>query len=320
MSRTLSRLSRVLLGLAVLAGAAPAHALDQLYIMAPAAPGGGWDGTARAMQESLQAAGIVRAVQVENVAGAGGTIGIAQFVKKRGDGRALMATGLVMAGAILTNKAPVTFAHVTPIARLTQEWQAIAVLKNSDLKTVADLVQRLKTNPGAVSWGGGSAGGADQMTAGLFAKAIGADPAKMNYVAHSGGGQAMATILGGHVTLGVNSASEFQDQVEAGQLRYLAVSSDQRISGIDAPTFRELGIDLVFSNWRGVVAPPGVSAADRQALGEAVEKMARSPQWQAILARRGWIDAYLPGPEFEAFLKAEQVRVEATLRAIGLVR
>lgn len=320
MSRILSRLGRVVLGLAVLAGAAPAHALDQLYIMAPAAPGGGWDGTARAMQESLQAAGIVRAVQVENVAGAGGTIGIAQFVKRQGDGKALMATGLVMAGAILTNKAPVTFAHVTPIARLTQEWQAIAVLKNSDLKTVADLVGRLKTNPGAVSWGGGSAGGADQMTAGLFARAVGADPAKVNYVAHSGGGQAMATILGGHVTLGVNSASEFQDQVAAGQLRYLAVSSDKRIPGIDAPTFRELGIDLVFSNWRGVVAPPGISAADRHALGDAVEQMAKSAQWKAIMARRGWIDAYQPQPEFEAFLKAEQVRVEATLRSIGLVR
>ena len=320
MSRIFSRFGRVLLGLVVLAGAGSAHALDQLYIMAPAAPGGGWDGTARAMQESLQAAGIVRAVQVENVAGAGGTIGLAQFVKKRGDGRALMTTGLVMAGAILTNKSPVDFAHVTPIARLTQEWQAIAVLKNSDLKTVADLVQRLKTNPGAVSWGGGSAGGADQMTAGLFAKAIGADPAKMNYVAHSGGGQAMATILGGHVTLGVNSASEFLDQVQAGQLRFLAVSSDKRISGIDAPTLRELGIELVFSNWRGVVAPPGISPADRKALGEAVEKMAKSAQWQAIMKKRGWIDAYMPAGEFEAFLKDERVRVEATLRSIGLVR
>jgi len=320
MSRILSRFGRVLLGLVVLAGAGPAHALDQLYIMAPAAPGGGWDGTARAMQESLQAAGIVRAVQVENVTGAGGTIGLAQFVKKRGDGRALMTTGLVMAGAILTNKSPVDFAHVMPIARLTQEWQAIAVLKNSDLKTVADLVQRLKTNPGAVSWGGGSAGGADQMTAGLFAKAVGADPAKMNYVAHSGGGQAMATILGGHVTLGVNSASEFLDQVEAGQLRFLAVSSDKRISGIDAPTLRELGIELVFSNWRGVVAPPGISPADRKALGEAVEKMAKSAQWQAIMAKRGWIDAYMPTAEFEAFLKDERARVEATLRSIGLVR
>ena len=320
MSRRPSRLARVLLGIAVLAFAYPAHALDQLTIMAPAAPGGGWDGTARAMQESLQGAGIVRAVQVENVTGAGGTIGLAQFVKKSGDGKALMATGLVMAGAILTNKSPVNFSHVTPIARLTQEWQAIAVLKNSDLKTIVDLTQRLKTNPGQVSWGGGSAGGADQMTAGLFAKAVGADPAKVNYVAHSGGGQAMATILGGHVTLGVNSASEFLDPVQAGQMRYLAVSSDKRITGIDAPTFREQGIDLVFSNWRGVMAPPGISAADKKALSDAVDKMVKSPQWKAILEKRSWIDAYMPTAEFEAFLKDERSRVEDTLRSIGLVR
>ena len=252
--------------------------------------------------------------------GAGGTIGLAQFTKRERDGKALMATGLVMAGAILTNKSPVNFTHVTPIARLTQEWQAIAVVKNSDLKTIADLTQRLKTTPGAVSWGGGSAGGADQMTAGLFAKAVGADTAKVNYVAHSGGGQAMATILGGHVTLGVNSASEFLDQVQAGQMRYLAVSSDKRIAGIDAPTFRELGIDLVFSNWRGVVAPPGISAADKKALGDVVERMIKSPQWKAILEKRGWIDAYQPTAEFEAFLKDERAQVEATLRSIGLVR
>jgi putative tricarboxylic transport membrane protein len=313
-----------LLGLAFGAGAGvPAQAqqaFDQLYVMAPAAPGGGWDGTARAMQEAMQGAGIARAVQVENVTGAGGTIGLAQFVKKKGDAKALMATGLVMTGAIVTNKSPVNLSHVTPIARLTQEWQSIAVLKNSDIKTIQDLAQRLKANPGAISWGGGSAGGSDQMTAGLFAKAIGADPSKVNYVAHSGGGQAMATILGGHVTVGVNSASEFLDQVQAGQMRYLAVSSDKRIAGIDAPTFKEAGIDLVFSNWRGVVAPPGITAAERQALAAAIDRMVKSTQWQDILKKRGWLDAYMPTEQFEAFLKNEDARVNETLRAIGLVR
>lgn len=313
-----------LLGFAIVAGtgvpAQAQQAFDQLYIMAPAAPGGGWDGTARAMQEALQGAGIARAVQVENITGAGGTIGLAQFVKKKGDAKALMATGLVMTGAIVTNKSPVNLSHVTPIARLTQEWQAIAVLKNSDIKTIQDLAQRLKTNPGAISWGGGSAGGSDQMTAGLFAKAVGADPSKVNYVAHSGGGQAMATILGGHVTLGVNSASEFLDQVQAGQMRYLAVSSDKRIPGIDAPTFKEAGIDMVFSNWRGVVAPPGITAAERKALAAAIDRMVKSPQWQDILKKRGWLDAYMPTEQFETFLKNEDGRVNETLRAIGLVR
>ncbi len=300
--------------------AAPAAAFDRLTVMAPAAPGGGWDSTARSMQDVLQAAGIAKSVQVENVAGAGGTVGLAQFVRRKGDGNALMTTGLVMAGAILTNKSPVGFGDVTPIARLTAEWQAIAVPVNSDIKTVKDLVGRLKADPGAVSWGGGSAGGADHMTAGLFARAVGVDPSKVNYVAHSGGGESLASILGGHVTIGINSASEFAELVKAGQLRFIAVSSPERLPGIDAPTFKELGIDLVFSNWRGVVAPPGLSDAQRMALTEAIDRMVRSPQWKATLQKRGWLDAYMPQAEFEAFLKEERERVEATLRSVGLVK
>jgi len=300
--------------------ASPAAALDRLTIMAPAAPGGGWDATARSMQDVLQAAGIAKSVQVENVAGAGGTVGLAQFVRKKGDGTALMATGLVMAGAILTNKSPVGFGDVTPIARLTTEWQAIAVPVKSDIKTIKDLADRLKANPGAVSWGGGSAGGTDHMTAGLFARAVGADPAKVNYVAHSGGGESLASILGGHVTVGINSASEFAELVKSGQLRFIAVSSPERLPGIDAPTFKEQGVDLVFSNWRGVVAPPGISDAERKTLAEAVDRMVKSPQWKEVLQKRGWLDAYMPQAEFEAFLKEERGRVEATLRGVGLVK
>jgi putative tricarboxylic transport membrane protein len=311
------------LGLAALLATglvAQAASFDRLSIIAPAAPGGGWDSTARSMQEVLQAAGIAKSVQVENVTGAGGTVGLAQFVRKRGDGKALMATGLVMAGAILTNKSPVSLADVTPIARLTTEWQSIAVPVQSDIKTVKDLVDKLKANPGAVSWGGGSAGGTDHMTAGLFARTVGVDPSKVNYVAHSGGGESLASILGGHVTVGINSASEFAELVKAGQLRFIAVSSPERLPGIDAPTFKELGIDLVFSNWRGVVAPPGISDADRKALAEAVDQMVKSPQWKAMLEKRGWLDAYMPQAEFEAFLKEERGRVEATLRSVGLVK
>src|SRR5688572_29957448 len=184
---------------ATLALPASAQQMDQLTIMAPAAPGGGWDGTARVMQEVLQAAGIVKSVTVENVAGAGGTVGIAQFAKKKGDGNSLMVSGLVMVGAILSNKSPVTLADVTPIARLTSEWEAIAVPVDSDIKTLDDLIAKLKADPGSVSWGGGSAGGTDHIAAALFAKAVGVDPAKVNYIAHSGGGEAMASILGGHV-------------------------------------------------------------------------------------------------------------------------
>ncbi|MGB3718792.1 MAG: tripartite tricarboxylate transporter substrate binding protein [Hyphomicrobiaceae bacterium] len=305
---------------ATLALPASAQQMDQLTIMAPAAPGGGWDSTARVMQEVLQSAGIVKSVTVENVPGAGGTVGIAQFAKKKGDGKSLMVSGLVMVGAILSNKSPVTLADVTPIARLTSEWEAIAVPVNSELKTLDDLVAKLKADPGSVSWGGGSAGGTDHITAALFAKAVGVDPAKVNYIAHSGGGEAMASILGGHVTLGIGGASEFEPQVKAGQLRWLGVSSDQRIPDIDAPTFKEQGVDLVIGNWRAVMAPPGISQADREKLTAVIDAMVKSEQWQQKLKERSWLDSYLSGPEFERFLAEENARVTDILKSVGLVQ
>ncbi len=209
---------------------------------------------------------------------------------------------------------------MTPIARLTSEWQALVVPVKSDIKTLADLVAKLKAAPGSVSWGGGSAGGTDHMMAGLVAKAVGVDPAKVNYIAHSGGGQAMASILGGHVTVGVASVSEFEAQVKAGQLRYLAVSSPARLAGVDAPTLKELGIDLVLGNWRGVVAAPGLSEADKKALLDAIDKMAKSPEWKKKLEEKGWIDNYLAGDAFAAFLKEDAARATEVLRAVGLVK
>lgn len=299
---------------------ASAQQMDSLSIMAPAAPGGGWDGTARAMQDALQSAGIVKAVTVDNVAGAGGTVGLAQFARKKGDGKSIMVMGLVMVGAALTNKAPVPITAVTPIARLTSEWQAIAVPVSSDIKSVADLTAKLKANPGSVSWGGGSAGGTDHMTAALYAKAVGADASKVNYIAHSGGGEAMASILGGHVTLGVSSASELEPQVKAGKLRWIAVTSSERIPGIDAPTLKEQGVDLVIGNWRGVLAAPDISAADRDKLTAVIDAMVKSPQWQKILTDRGWLDNYQSGPAFAAYLEEENRRTADVLKSVGLVK
>src|SRR6187402_2841648 len=218
----------------MLAGALalPAFAADY-KIMAPAAPGGGWDQTARAMQTVLQDEGVSSSVQVTNVPGAGGTIGLAQFVNQaNGDPTQLIVGGYVMVGAILTNASPVTLDQVTPIARLTGEYEALVVPAASDIKDMAGLVAKLKADPGSVSWGGGSAGGTDHITAGLIAKAIGVDPTKVNYIAHSGGGEAMASILGGHVTVGVNGVAELLPQVQAGELRLIGMSSDARIDGI----------------------------------------------------------------------------------------
>lgn len=330
MTNTISlRLARRTILTAGLVAAAVAFAIgqpvkaasDQLKIMAPAAPGGGWDSTSRAMQTALTKAGIVKNVQVTNVPGAGGTIGIASFVNNaKGDPTQVMTMGLVMVGAILTNKSPVTLAQTTPLARLTGEYELIVVPANSKIQNMKSLVELLKKDPGAVSWGGGSAGGTDHILAGLIAKAVGVDPAKVNYIAHSGGGEAMANILGGKVTVGVSGYGEFAPQIAAKRLRALAISSEKRLPGIDIPTLKEQGIDVELANWRGVMAAPGITDAQLKELIGIFDRMAKSAEWQELLKKNDWTDLYLSGDRFASYLKQEDVRVTEVLKSIGLVK
>ncbi|MHA6644218.1 Bug family tripartite tricarboxylate transporter substrate binding protein [Mesorhizobium sp. A623] len=308
------------LSAAFILASASAWAADY-KIMAPAAPGGGWDQTARAMQTALQDEKISSNVQVNNIPGAGGTIGLAQFVNNgTGDPSQLIVGGYVMVGAILTNKSPVTLAQVTPIARLTGEYEVLVVPTASDIKDMAGLVEKLKADPGAVSWAGGSAGGVDHITAGLIAKATSVDPTKVNYIAFSGGGEALAAILGGQVTVGISGYGEFESQIKAGQLRLIGISSDEKIEGIDAPTFKEGGVDVSIQNWRMVAAAPGITDEQKAAIGADIEKMVHSATWQKILADKGWADTYLAGDAFAKQLKADTDSTEAILKDIGLVK
>lgn len=306
--------------LAALAMTGIASAADY-KLLAPAAPGGGWDQTARTMQSALQDEKISGSVQVVNVPGAGGTIGLAQFVNQnKGDASQLIVGGYVMVGAILTNKSPVNLTQVTPIARLTGEYEAIVVPAGSDIKTLADLVAKLKADPGSVSWGGGSAGGTDHITAGLFAKAAGVDPTKVNYIAFSGGGEALAAILGSQVTVGISGYGEFAAQIKSGALRIIGISSDKKVDGIDAPTFKEGGVDVAIQNWRMVAAAPGITAEQEAAIGADVEKMVKSATWQKALKDKGWADTYLAGPSFKEQLGKDIAATEVILKEIGLVK
>ncbi len=294
---------------------------DDYTILAPAAPGGGWDQTARTMQEVMQAEGIAGSVQVQNVPGAGGTVGLAQFVAgTSGDPSQLIVGGYVMVGAILTNASPVSLADVTPIARLTGEAVAIAVPTDSPIQDINGLVEALKADPGAVSWAGGSAGGVDHITVGLLAKAAGVDPTRINYVAFSGGGEALAAILGGQVTAGVSGVGEFLPQVEAGTMRILAVTSDARLSNTDAPTLVESGFDVVVQNWRMVAAAPGLSDEQKAKVMADVEKLNASAGWQKALADKGWANTYLAGADFEAQIAKDIEATTAILKDIGLVQ
>jgi putative tricarboxylic transport membrane protein len=314
-------MKHAILGAAFAVAAATASFAEDYMIMAPAAPGGGWDSTARTIQEVLVAEGIAGNVQVQNVPGAGGTVGLAQFASATaGDPSQLIVGGYVMVGAILTNASPVSLADVTPIARLTGEAVAIAVPAASELQTINDLVEMMKADPGAVSWAGGSAGGVDHITVGLLAKAAGVDPTKINYVAFSGGGEALAAILGNQVTAGISGVGEFLPQVEAGTMRILAVSTDARWPGTDAPTLMESGYDVNVQNWRMIAAAPGLSDEQKAAVAADIDALVNSAGWKSALETKNWANTYLAGAEFEAQLAKEIEATTAILKDIGLVQ
>ena len=304
--------------LALASSHAHAQSLDQLRLIAPAAPGGGWDQTARVMQQALQREGIARLAPVENIPGAAGTIGLARFIgneRRRGD--VLLVSGLIMLGGIVTHQSPVTLRDVVPIARLTGEYEVIAVPAASPLHSLQDLIAAFKAQPGSISWGGGSAGGSDQILAGLVADAVGVDPKRVNYIAFSGGGESLSAILGGAVSVGINGFAEFAPQLEAGTLRALAISSAERLPGVDIPTLREQGVGVEFENWRSLVAPPGITPTDRGRLESVVHAMVQSPTWRESLTRYRWLDRYLEGEAFARFVDAEEARVRVILKKLG---
>lgn len=302
-------------------GTTPARAqVKGLEIMAPAGPGGGYDQLARATQQVLQSEGLASGVQVINVPGAGGTIGLAQFVTGKKRGNNLMVIGLGMIGAIVTNKAPVGLDQVTPLARLQGEYQPLVVAADSPVKTLDDLVRKFKADPGSVSWGGFALGSPDHILSGLVVKAIGGDVAKMNYIVAGAGGEMLAQVMGGHITVATGGLAEFAQQLQSGKLRALAISSPERLPGVDIPTFKEQGVDVELVNWRGLVAPGEIRPADKKALEDAIARMVKSAAWQDILKQRGWVDLYLPSDRFAAFVKEEQVRIEGILKDTGLVK
>ena len=302
----------------LLLASATLHGQRSLLIVAPAAPGGGWDQTARVMQRVLAETEPGSNAQVDNIPGAAGTIGLARFVQsERGNPSALLVTGLVMVSGVITNASPVSLSDATPIARLTGETEVIVVPATSRYRTLGELIEVFKQDPGSVSWGGGSAGGTDDLLVRLLAEQVGVTPGRVNYIAFAGGGAALAAVLGGQLTAAVSGFGEFAGQIAAGELRVLAISAADRVAGINAPTLRESGVPLDLANWRAIVAPPGLSDAERDALTARVTRMAESAAWKTAIAQNGWDDLFMPGADFRRFLLAEQARIEAVLQRLA---
>jgi len=317
-------LSLTLLVTLVLAAAVSATAVEplpSLKVLIPANPGGGWDQTGRAIERALRAEKLVTGgIQLTNKGGAGGTIGLAEFAKSKGDGRSLMVMGLVMVGAILTNKSAVTLDATTPIARLTSEYLVIAVPASSKIQNLKDFTDALRKDPGATSIVGGSRGGSDHILAALVADTVGVPAAKVNYVAYAGGGEAVAALLGAQAVAGISGYGEFQAHIESGKLRAIGLSAPSRVAGINVPTLKEQGVNVEFGNWRGIVSAEAISPADRKALLDVIDAMAKSPSWKAELRKHNWEDAYLAGDAYAQFIKTSTDQTAKVLKDVGLLK
>jgi putative tricarboxylic transport membrane protein len=273
-----------------------------LRILVPNSPGSGYD-----------------TVEVFNSAGAGGTVGLQRLVNEKGKEDLLMQMGLGVVGAVYTNKSKATLEDTVPIARLIEESEAIVVPKGSPYTSLDQLVAAWKANPGKVPVGGASnAGGPDHLTPMLLAKAVGVTPKDVNYVSYDGGGELLTGVLGKKVAFAATGISEVAEQAKAGDVKILAVTSEQPVANVDAPTLKSLGVDMVFTNWRGIVAPPGLSDAKRQQYVDLLTKMHDSPQWKQTMATQGWTDAFQAGDEFKTFLTEQNTRVAGVLKELGL--
>jgi putative tricarboxylic transport membrane protein len=303
-----------------LAATLPARAAQPLKMMIPANPGGGWDSTGRALGKALLDGKLADAVVYENKGGAAGALGLAQFVNSaKADPNALLMMGAVMVGGQITSKPPVSLQSCTPLARLTSEYNVFVVPANSPLKTMKDVVAMLRQDPGSVKWGGGSRGSTEHIAACMLARNVGVDPKKVNYVAFRGGGEAVAAIIGGNVTVGGSGYSEFAEHIAAGKMRPIGVTSQKRLPGLAIPTMKEMGYDVVLGNWRGVYGAPGISAADRAALTDTIVKATRTKAWQEALEKNGWTPALATGREFEDFVEYEFSSLRAIMYLSGMI-
>jgi putative tricarboxylic transport membrane protein len=304
------------------AGALPlsARAASNLKMMIPANPGGGWDTTGRALGKALIDAKAADSVTYDNKGGAAGALGLAQFVNgSKGDPNALMVMGAVMVGGIITGKPPVDLKTATPLARLTSEYNVYVLPANSPFKTMADVVAQLKKDPGSVKWGGGSRGSTEHIAAAMLAREVGVDPAKINYVAFRGGGEATAAILGGNVTVGGSGYSEFAEYIKSGKMKAIAVTSPTRLKGIDVPTLKEQGINVELGNWRGVYGAPGISAEQRKNLIAMIERAIKTKSWQEAMVKNDWTPAVLTGDAFAHFVDEEFAKLRATMAKAGMI-
>lgn len=308
------------LSLALLVAACGADSPDDqpLRILVPNAIGGGYDTTARVAAGAMESEGLIERPEVFNIEGGSGAVGLARLVDERGNPDLMMMMGLGVVGAVNSVDAAASLAEVTPVARLLTEPEVVMVATSSRHRDVRDLLRAWAEHPGRFVVGGGSEqGGPDHLAAHQLGEVVGIDPRRVDYRTYDGGGPLLAALFEGDVDFAVSGVLESLDQARAGSVRVLAVTGGERVPGVEAPTLREAGIDLEFANWRGLVAPPGLTAEQRQRLVDLVTTMHDSEAWRSAERANGWTDAFLTGDDFGSFLAAEDTRVRELLDRLG---
>lgn len=314
-----SAIGAIVAGMCFVGMPAGAQSIKSLDITVPGGPGSGLDQVARAIDATVRAEDLASRVRVTNVPGGGGMVALSQFVTSKGR----TAGGVVVQGAgtvffPLTNKTPVTLADVRPLARLAGEYEVLAVRADSEIKSFADLMERFKANPGSIAWGGGSPGSTENIFFARLAKQAGLAPNTVNFIPHPNTGEVVVSALNGQASVVGGGLQDFLTQIEGGKMRLLAVASPERLPGVEAPTLKELGFDLVFANWRGVSVHKDLDDAGAKEIADMVATMVKSQAWQKTLTERGWLDLYMPEEEYQAYIAEEEIHAREILKELGL--
>ena len=294
--------------------------LTDLRIMVPNSAGGGYDITARTAAKVMEDDKITSGTEVFNLEGAGGTVGLARTVNEKGNGDLADADGPRRGRRVVHEQVE---GHARRDHPDREADRGVRRRDGAEGLAVQD-DRRPGRRPGRPTRARSASAAAPRPAAPTtccpmqLAQAVGIDPKQVRFVSYDGGGDLLPALLGDKIDFATSGAGEFKDQIANGDIRVLATSGDERIEGIDAPTLKEAGIDLVFTNWRGVVAPPGITDAQRDRLIAAFEKMHDTQEWKDALKANSWADAFETGDDFGAFLEEQDKRVADTLGELGL--
>jgi putative tricarboxylic transport membrane protein len=292
-------------------------ALKNIDWTVPANPGG-YSLTSNAISDTLKAEGLLSEYTSTFKPGAGGSVGLGAFQEIKGKPEAALVVGIALTGGMYSNKSPLNLLSSTPIAKVLREYDAIVVPASSKYRTLTQLMDDLKAKPNSVAIAGGSKGGIDHQVIGLLAQKAGIDPTKLNYVVFSGGPEVITSVLSNSTQVGISGSSEFAAFVASGKLRVLGVSSSKSLTGFKGKTFVSQGYDLVYGNWRGIMAPADISAADRLNFIKVIDIMHVSPSWKAQLVKNNWDNEFAAGSAFKAFLEKHIPEINAVMKGLGI--